>query len=215
MSGNGNLRDWSKWRAPEVVAMARNAIDRRAARTRTALHHALMSLVRKKGYDSVTVDDICEAAHVGRSTFYSHYAGKDDLKRSGVVTHLRRELLEHQENVPAASGHAGRPLSFSLPMFEHARDHIETYRALVGSRGGEVALGTIREMLSDLLRRELAANGSAARVDATPRDLVIEIVVGVYMTVLRWYLDNGAKLPPERVDAMFRRLATEGLLSAS
>lgn len=195
--------------------MARNAIDRRAARTRTALHHALMLLVRKKGYDSVTVDDICEAAHVGRSTFYGHYASKDDLKRSGLVTHLRRELLEHQENVPATSGHADRRLAFSLPMFEHARDHIEAYRALVGSRGGEVALGTIREILSDLLGRELAANGNAACVDAMPRDLVIEIVVNAYMTILTWWLDSGAKLPPDRMDAMFRRLATEGLLSAS
>jgi AcrR family transcriptional regulator len=195
--------------------MARSSIDRRAARTRATLHHVLMSLVREKGYDAVTVDDICEAAHVGRSTFYGHYGSKDELKRSGLVTHLRRELLEHQDNVPMASGHAGeRRLTFSLPMFEHARDHIEAYRTLVGSRGGEVALGAIREILSDLLRKELAANGGAASADTMPRELVIQIVVNTYMTVLTWWLDGGAKLPPDRMDAIFRRLATEGLLSA-
>jgi AcrR family transcriptional regulator len=196
--------------------MARGSIDRRAARTRAMLHHALMCLVREKGYDAVTVDDICEAAHVGRSTFYGHYASKDDLKRSGLLAHLRKELLEHQESSPAACGDAGgRCLACSLPMFKHARDHIETYRALVGTRGGEVALGAIREILSELLRRELASNTDAASADAMPRELVIRIVVGAYMTVLTWYLDSGAKLPPERMDAMVRRLATEGLLSAS
>jgi hypothetical protein len=30
-------------------------------------------------------------------------------------------------------------------------------------------------------------------------------------TVLTWWLDGGAKLPPKRVDAMFRRFATEGI----
>jgi AcrR family transcriptional regulator len=199
-----------------VAMMARGSIDRRAARTRAMLHHTLMSLVREKGYDAVTVDDICKAAHVGRSTFYGHYASKDDLKRSGLVANLRRELLEHQESRPAACGDAGgRCLAYSLPMFEHARDHIETYRGLVGTRGGEVALGAIREILSELLRRELASNAGAASADAMPRELVIRIVVGAYMTVLTWYLDSGAKQPPYRMDAMFRRLAMEGLLSAS
>jgi AcrR family transcriptional regulator len=211
MSGTDKSIDLTR-----VATMARSSIDRRAARTRATLHHALMSLVREKGYDAVTVDDICEAAHVGRSTFYGHYASKDDLKRRGLVAHLRRELLEHRENALATSGHAGeRRLAFSLPLFEHARNHIEAYRALVGSRGGEIALGAIREILSDLLRKELAANGDAASADAMPRELVIQIVIGAYMTVLTWWLDGGAKLPPHRIDAMFRRLATEGLLSAS
>jgi AcrR family transcriptional regulator len=181
-----------------------------------------MSLARKKGYDAVTVGGICEAAKVGRSTFYGHFAGKDDLKRSGLE-HLRQELLGHRENAPATSSPAReRRLSFSLPMFEHAREHIETYRALAGTRGGEVALGAIREILADLLRRELAqtagtkASGAKAAgaktADAMPRELVIQIAVDAFMTVLTWWLNSGAKLPPHQIDTMFRRLATEGLL---
>jgi hypothetical protein len=96
-------------------------------------------------------------------------------------------------------------------MFEHAREHIEAYRALVGTRGGEVALGAIREILSDLFRKELSANAGEKPADAMPRELVIQIVVGTYMTLLTWWLGGGAKLPPDRIDAMFRRLATKGL----
>jgi hypothetical protein len=32
--------------------------------------------------------------------------------------------------------------------------------------------------------------------------------------VLTWWLDGGAKLPPQQIDAMFRRLATEGIMSS-
>jgi len=47
--------------------------------------------------------------------------------------------------------------------------------------------------------------------DIVPREIVVQYVVGAYMAVLTWWLDGGAKLPPKRIDAMFRRLATEGI----
>ena len=31
------------------------------------------------------------------------------------------------------------------------------------------------------------------------------------MSVLTWWLDRGAKLPPEEVDGIFRRLTMQGL----
>jgi AcrR family transcriptional regulator len=170
-----------------------------------------MSLVRKKGYDAITVADICEAAQIRRSTFYSHYAGKDDLKRRGLE-HLRKSLFEHQKKALVTSDHIGeRRLAFSLPMFEHARDHIDAYRALVGTRGGKVALDTIRKILADLFREELTAKAGEQSANAMPRELAVQIVLGVYMTVLTWWLDGGARLPPDQVDAMFRRLVTKGL----
>lgn len=163
-----------------------------------------MSLFLEKGYEAVTVNDICEAANVGRSTFYAHYTGKDDLKRSGLDTHLRQLLVERQKAALAKPGQImDRSLGFSLTMFEHARDHLGLYRALVG---GTVVLGTIRQILSDLVRDELAAPGDWNAADAAPRELIVHYVVGAYMAVLTWWLDRGAKLPPERIDAMFRHL---------
>jgi len=187
-------------------------IDRRVARTRAMLHQALMSLVLEKGYEAITVEEICDKADVGRSTFYAHYTSKDDLRRYGLE-HMRRVLVEQHRNAAAASGgHQDRPLGFSLTMFEHAREHIELYRALVGTRGAAVALGTIRQTLSDLVCDELAATADKNSADVVPRELVVEYVVGAYMAVLTWWLDGGAKLPPEQMDAVFRRLATQGII---
>src|SRR5712691_1078150 len=103
-------------------------------------------------------------------------------------------------------------LGFSLAMFEHARDHIDLYRALVGGRGGAIALGTIRQILSDLVRNELAATVDKKSADVIPRELAVQYVVGAFIAVMTWWLDGGAKLPPHRIDAMFRRLATEGIV---
>ncbi|RUW95783.1 TetR family transcriptional regulator, partial [Mesorhizobium sp. M8A.F.Ca.ET.059.01.1.1] len=53
----------------------RSTIDRRVARTRALLQDALIALIPERGYAAITVEDICEKANVGRSTFYTHYAG--------------------------------------------------------------------------------------------------------------------------------------------
>ena len=163
------------------------------------------------GRDAITIEDICEKANVGRSTFYAHYTSKDDLRRSGLE-HLRRQLAEQQKAALAAPDHRGRPgFAFSLPLFEHARDHLDLYRALVGSRGGAVALGAIRQILSDLVRNELGTATRKKSSDAVQRDFAVQYLVGAYMAVLTWWLDAGAKLPPDKMDALFRRLALEGI----
>ncbi len=197
------------------MAMAKNSIDRRILRTKATLQHALNSLILKKGYEAITVQDICDAANVGRSTFYAHYTSKDDLKRKGFEK-LRKLLVDRQREALAnAADDSDRSLGFSLAMFEHARDHADHYRALVGGRGGAVSLGSIRQILSDLVRNELAATAGKKPADAIPREFVVHYVVGAYMAVLTWWLDGGAKLPPQRMDAMFRRLATKGILPSS
>ena len=194
--------------------MTKRPIDRRVARTRALLQKAHLSLILEKGFEAITVDDICDAANVGRSTFYAHYTSKDDLRRSGLE-HLRKELVDRQKQALATPGDIGdRSLGFSLTMFEHARDHIDLYKALVGGRGGAIALGTIRQILSDLVRNELAATVDKTSADVIPRELVVQYIVGAFMAVMTWWLDGGAKLPPRRVDAMFRRLATEGIMQS-
>jgi len=193
------------------MAMAKHPMDRRIARTSGMLQHALNSLILEKGYEAITIKDICDAANVGRSTFYAHYTSKDDLKRSGLEP-LRRLLVDRQRAALVTTGDdRDRGFGFSLAMFEHARDHRDHYRALVGSRGGTVSLDTIRQMLSDLVRDELTVTVDKNSEDVIPREFVVQYVVGAYMAVLTWWLDRGATPPPQRIDAMFRRLATQGV----
>lgn len=183
-------------------------IDRRAARTRKALHGALMSLILRKGYEAITIQDIIDAADVGRSTFYGHYTSKEDLLRNGFQI-LRKELAEAQEGARArTNGLRGEPLEFSVAMFEHAAGYRDVYLALVGGRGGFVAINELRKVLSEFVRRELPAVQSDG---AVPRELAVQFVVGALLTVLSWWLERRPALTPHQAAAMFRRLALRGV----
>jgi AcrR family transcriptional regulator len=69
--------------------------DRRVRKTQVALIGAFVELVLEKRYDAITIQDLLDRADVGRSTFYAHYRGKDDLLAKsfiGMLAMLDREI---------------------------------------------------------------------------------------------------------------------------
>ena len=186
-------------------------MDRRQERTRRTLRTALVALILRKGYDATTIQDIIDEANVGRSTFYAHFTGKDDLFREGFVQ--LRELLQAQraEVVNAGQISDGDALGFSLPMFRHVKDHGELYAALVGERGGAIAIHEVRALLADLAEGDLKNLFKDRALAKSERELVLQFIVGAFMSVLIWWLDKNARLSPEQVDSAFRSLALSGI----
>ncbi len=58
--------------------------DKRVERTREALFEAFFKLVLSMPYDELKVEDILRLSGVGRSTFYEHFTGKDDILATSV-----------------------------------------------------------------------------------------------------------------------------------
>jgi AcrR family transcriptional regulator len=58
--------------------------DKRVERTRQALFGAFFEIVLSRPYDEITVDEIIARAGVGRSTFYEHFKGKDQILSESV-----------------------------------------------------------------------------------------------------------------------------------
>jgi AcrR family transcriptional regulator len=53
--------------------------DRKKARTRRSIYAAAMSLFAERSFHSVTLSQICQAADVGRGTFFLHFPSKAAL----------------------------------------------------------------------------------------------------------------------------------------
>lgn len=180
--------------------------DRRVQRTRRALREALISLIVERGWEGFSVQDVCDRADVGRSTFYTHFADKEDLVAGGLEdlrTTLRAQVL-------AAGGGDGRPLGFSRGLVEHAFEHQRLFRALVGKRSGELVQRMFRQMVLELVREDVAA-----RLPAGPRrDGAAAFLAGAFHELLTWSLEARSGLGPEEVDALFHDLAGPALAAA-
>lgn len=191
-------------RSPETLEdRMQRSKDRRSVRTRRNLGDALVVLILKKGYEAITVQDIIDEADVGRSTFYMHYTGKEDLLRASFES-LRIVL---SEAAAVTRGKGGEPLPFSLSLFEHACAHKHIYRALAGGRGGVVVGKQMRLVLSEVVRKEVANDAD----DGIPAEIRVQFVADAFLAVLSWSIGRKPALPPPRMDAVFRRLVLHGL----
>src|SRR5713101_6701176 len=94
------------------VEMAKRE-DRRVQRTRQLLQGELLSLIREKGFEALSVQDIIDRANVGRATFYAHFDNKEDLLVSRL-DELRASLKERQrEALVRATAADERAFAFS------------------------------------------------------------------------------------------------------
>lgn len=67
--------------------------DLRVIKTKNLIKGAFIDLVEEKGFDRVTVKDICSKALINRNTFYLHYYDKVDL-----LNKIANEVFMEQEN---------------------------------------------------------------------------------------------------------------------
>jgi AcrR family transcriptional regulator len=125
--------------------------DRRVRRTRSHLRAALLELILERGWDAVSVRDICQRADVGRSTFYVHFADKENLLLSGF------DDLHHAMEQFRIEAQA--PFGFLLPLLEHVAENRRLVEALLGRQSGQRVHWRFRDMLAELVKAELTSLG--------------------------------------------------------
>ena len=123
-------------------------VDRRRRRTRDAIHGAFVELATSRRYDDFGVAELIATAGIGKSTFYEHYKGKDDVLRA-LMDGMLAEL---------ADATAGRVAADRL---KGLAEHFWENRRLGKSVFGGALAPAIRRRLAELTETALQQNGSA------------------------------------------------------
>ncbi|GAA3446639.1 TetR/AcrR family transcriptional regulator [Planomonospora venezuelensis] len=176
-----------------------NRPDRRARRTRRAVQDALVELILDKGYGAVTVTDLVDRADIGRSTFYSHFSGRQDVLFSNIdeVADLLR---------PGRGDGTGPALSFALPLLEHIDENRHLVRALTGPGSDTAVQDRIRRVLSSIIRAELLTARPAGARPSADLDVVVACAVGAFMALVSRWTDGDTAETPAQLEAVFRRM---------
>ena len=196
----------------EIVQYVRNCApiegemqrqDRRILRTRAALDAALIGLLETVDYEAITVQAICDAANVGRSAFYQHYTGKDDLFRSGFDRF--RQDLDTVTAVLEPEDNGGVVPKLVDAIFMHAEKHAGLYRSVTTGHGGFIALRIIEGIIAQCLERALSA-----RSDLPPPNIELSALMysSAIMTALRWWFQHHNR--PDRGEMVRQVQATIG-----
>lgn len=189
--------------------MRQHKLDRRSQRTRRLLMDAMVGLMRDKRYDTITVQEITDRADVGRSTFYAHFADKDDLLADGARQMLAGlEAPDGGAAGPPDGGGGPRPdLYPTLALFRHLQGQADMYQVMARGRGLTLFQAALQEELTEVFTARLAARVPPGQVPAVPPPLLAAMVTGMLVTVIRTWLEDGAGAPAEVVDRLFRTVA--------
>jgi AcrR family transcriptional regulator len=196
MSNNDHLR----------LAPPKKKTDARVRRTRDALGDALIALMQEKPFDTITVQDVLERAHVSRSTFYTHYSDKDDLLMSDA-----EEFFEALSMGLSTHGDKSDRVFPVQEFFAHLSDVQPFFKALVKSGKYQENMELARGHFARGIERRLSELPQAQSIPANERPAIAIAHAGALLSLLTWWLDRGMRESPAEMDQLFHRLVWNGV----
>ena len=185
---------------PKPTAPSSDRRQRRSAELRERLFRAALALFGKKGFAETTVEDITEAADVGKGTFFNYFPSKDHI----LLAFGEMQLGKLEAAIDAAR-RTNEPMpqflrSLGVRMTQEPTRNPEIIRALLQAY---LSTTPVREAMLDLQKRVQALHTEMIRLGqkqgAIRNDLPAEEIAYVFRqtifgTLLIWSLYGDATL---------------------
>ena len=188
------------------LAPSKKKIDARVRRTRDALGDALIALMQEKPFETITVQDVLDLAHVSRSTFYTHYSDKDDLLMSDA-----EEFFESLSMALSAHEDRSDRVFPVKEFFAHLSDVQPFYKALVKSGKFQENMELARGHFARGIEKRLSELPRGKAIPANELPAIAFAQAGALMSLLTWWLDRGMREKPAEMDKLFHRMVWNGL----
>jgi AcrR family transcriptional regulator len=193
----------------DVTDMPFNPDDPRVRKTRKGLQQALVRLILKQGYDSISIQDIAAEAETARITFYRHYHDKEALL-TDCLNALYEELAQKTEQVTAQALMSGySPVSV---LYEHIEEQETLYRVLFSSRGTQTVIERLRHHMA-VKAMETMQNMGRTPKDSIPAEIVAYHAASAQLGLAMWWLDHGKPYPADYMARLSLWLTLNGLFT--
>lgn len=187
--------------------------QRRSAEIRERLFRAALALFAKKGFAETTVEDITEAADVGKGTFFNYFPSKDH-----ILIAFGEMQLGKLEAAVAEARRTNEPIpqfmrSLGTRMTQEPARNPEIMRALLQAY---LSTTRVREAMLDLQKRVQALHTQMIRLgqeqgeirsDFPAEEIAYAFRQTIFGTVLIWSLYGDATLQ-SRIESAFNLLWT-------
>lgn len=193
---------------PSTLTAPSNRRSRRQAELRERIFRAALALFAQKGFAETTVEDITNAADVGKGTFFNYFPSKDHI----LLAFGEMQLGRLREAVDEAR-RTNLPLpkfmrSLTTRMTEEPIRNPDMVRALLLAF---LSNSQVRQKMMDLQTRVLALHSEMIklgqergeiRTDLPPIEVAQVFRQTIFGTLLMWSLYGDATLP-SRMDSAF------------
>ncbi|MEE8716048.1 MAG: TetR/AcrR family transcriptional regulator [Coriobacteriales bacterium] len=210
------MADMATTGAAERAAVGEGRLDLRIERTYRSLVDAFTRLLERQPYERISISELCDEAMIRRTTFYKHFADKQEFFRFYLSTFQERfhRRIAQRDSV----GQPTTPLEYEMGMDAELVDFLCDNEALVNSLLSSNVSGMLIEEMSDLIQAEVArriararAEGPAGMAGASAGVSAIDaasfLAGGILQTTRTWWQTRRGTESPDELKRSLQELS--------
>lgn len=170
-------------------------MDRRQQKTREAIFHAFADLLAQKPASTIAVQEIIDAANVGRATFYAHFETKEQLVEEMSDAMFTAVIDEVRQS--------GADDSVFLCLLYRLQKDDRRLLTLLGGNNHELFLPHFKTSLQSLIRSEARRQSWRFTADL-PEDYAVCHIAAVFSETVHWWITERPDRSPDVIERYFR-----------
>jgi hypothetical protein len=179
------------------LSPAKRKMDARVRSTRDALGDALVALMHEKAFETITVQQVLDRAHVSRSTdlFLSDAEDFFEMMSTALIRH-------------------GDTSTRVAPVREFFA-HVAEMRQFISSMAASEKVRDVMELgqghFARAIDQRLAALPATRNLSSTRRSALAHASAGSLFSLLNWWLHRGGSTTAAQMDALFHQTLWSGI----
>lgn len=182
-------------------------VDRRVRKTRRQLRECLITLLKEKKVQDITVRELTDMADLNRGTFYLHYKDVFDLleKTESELQEDFNQLVCKHDAVDLKQ----RPSVIFNEIYSLVYDNADLIEILLGENGDLNFVNRLKQLIREKCLKdwmEVFRSGNAAAFDA-----FFSFIVSGCIGLVQYWLQTGLKETPEQMAKLTEHIITKGI----
>ena len=187
--------------------MSIEPVDRRVRKTRRQLRECLITLLKEKKVQDITVRELTDMADLNRGTFYLHYKDVFDLleKTEAELQEDFNQLVCKHDAVDLKQ----RPSVIFNEIYSLVYDNADLIEILLGENGDLNFVNRLKQLIREKCLKdwmEVFRSGNAAAFDA-----FFSFIVSGCIGLVQYWLQTGLKETPEQMAKLTEHIITKGI----
>lgn len=182
-------------------------VDRRVRKTRRQLRECLITLLKEKKVQDITVRELTDMVDLNRGTFYLHYKDVFDLleKTEAELQEDFNQLVCKHDAVDLKQ----RPSVIFNEIYSLVYDNADLIEILLGENGDLNFVNRLKLLIREKCLKdwmEVFRSGNAAAFDA-----FFSFIVSGCIGLVQYWLQTGLKETPEQMAKLTEHIITKGI----
>lgn len=182
-------------------------VDRRVRKTRRQLRECLITLLKEKKVQDITVRELTDMADLNRGTFYLHYKDVFDLleKTEAELQEDFNQLVCKHDAVDLKQ----RPSVIFNEIYSLVYDNADLIEILLGENGDLNFVNRLKQLIREKCLKdwmEVFRSGNTAAFDA-----FFSFIVSGCIGLVQYWLQTGLKETPEQMAKLTEHIITKGI----